>query len=43
MTTKGTGQFYDHRWVEVPNAAVKMDFGWYYLFAHRCRSEDYQK
>lgn len=43
MNTRGTGQYYEHRWVDVPRAAKKFHFGWYYIFSHACNSDDYGK
>lgn len=43
MNTRGTGQTYRHRWVDVPKAAKKVHTGWYYLFSHACNSEDYEE
>lgn len=41
MITRATGQTYKHRWVDVPKAAKKIHFGWYYLFAHCFDTIDY--
>lgn len=41
MITKATGQTYTHRWVDIPRAAKKIHFGWYYMFSHCFDSQDY--